>query len=98
MKDNVKEALKFLGKYDDGFFLVVEQSDIDWAAHANHMDDLLGAMLSVDDIVSKTMKCIDENGGYEENALYVTADHDHYLTLVRNRHAITLCIVGASSS
>lgn len=32
MKEHVKEALKFLGKDDDGFFLMYEQGDIDWAA------------------------------------------------------------------
>jgi alkaline phosphatase len=32
MKDHVKEALKFLGKDDDGYFLMIEQGDIDWAA------------------------------------------------------------------
>jgi len=37
MKDQVKAALDFLSKDDDGFFLMYEQGDIDWAAHANHM-------------------------------------------------------------
>lgn len=46
------------------------------------MDDLLGAMLDIDDSVAEIMSWIDENGGYEKNALYVTADHDHYLTLL----------------
>ena len=46
------------------------------------MDDLIGAMLDIDDIVSEAKKWIDENGGYDKNALYVTADHDHYLTLL----------------
>ena len=81
IQDNVKAALEFLSKDDDGFFLMYEQGDIDWAAHANHMDDMLGAMLDIDDSVRIIMDWIDENGGYEQNALYVTADHDHYLTL-----------------
>lgn len=46
------------------------------------MDDMLGAMLDIDDSVTAIMKWIDNNGGYERNALYVTADHDHYLTLL----------------
>jgi alkaline phosphatase len=32
MKEHVSEALNFLGKDDDGFFLMYEQGDIDWAA------------------------------------------------------------------
>jgi hypothetical protein len=51
-------------------------------SHANMMDDLLGAMLDIDDSVAEIMAWIDANGGYEKNALYVTADHDHYLTLL----------------
>lgn len=81
MQENVAAALEFLSKDDDGFFLMYEQGDIDWSAHANHMDDMLGAMLDIDDSVRVIMDWIDANGGYEKNALYVTADHDHYLTL-----------------
>jgi alkaline phosphatase len=45
------------------------------------MDDMLGAMLDIDESVGAIMDWIDNNGGYDANALYVTADHDHYLTL-----------------
>merc|ERR1719382_1932536 len=38
-------------------------------------------MLDIDDSVKIIMDWIEANGGYEKNALYVTADHDHYLTL-----------------
>lgn len=50
-------------------------------SHANHMDDLLGAMFDIDDVVQEIKDWIAANGGYEKNALYVTADHDHYLTV-----------------
>lgn len=46
------------------------------------MDDLLGTMLDIDDSVQVIIDWIEANGGYEKNALYVTADHDHYLTLL----------------
>jgi alkaline phosphatase len=81
IQQNVQAALDFLSKDDDGFFLMYEQGDIDWAAHTNHMDDVLGTMLDIDESVRLIMSWIDANGGYEMNALYVTADHDHYLTL-----------------
>lgn len=45
------------------------------------MDDMLGAMLDIDDGVKEIIKWIKANGGWTKNALYVTADHDHYLTL-----------------
>jgi hypothetical protein len=78
----VIEGLKFLARDNDGFFMMYEQGDIDWSAHANHMDDMLGTMLDIDDTVGEIIKWISQNGGYEKTALYVTADHDHYLTLL----------------
>lgn len=54
------------------------------AAHANHMDDLLGAILDFDESVGKIIDFIEDNGGWDKHALYVTADHDHYLSLLPN--------------
>jgi alkaline phosphatase len=48
------------------------------------MDDMLGAMLDIDESVRLIMDFIQENGGFDKYALYVTADHDHYLTLLPN--------------
>jgi alkaline phosphatase len=45
------------------------------------MDDMLGTMLDIDDGITEILNWIDANGGWAKNALYVTADHDHYLTL-----------------
>eukprot|EP00967_Tisochrysis_lutea_P144219 scaffold269003_cov30-Tisochrysis_lutea.AAC.3 len=84
MKDIVRHSIEFLGKADKGFFMMYEQGDIDWAAHANHMDDMLGTMLDIDESVQEIINWIENNGGYEKNALYVTADHDHFLTLKPN--------------
>jgi len=84
MNVHVREAVKFLGKSTKGFFLMYEQGDIDWAAHADHMDDMLGAMLDISDGVQEMLDWIAANGGWDKNALYVTADHDHFLTLLPN--------------
>jgi len=95
---NVHEALKFLSKDDEGFFMLYEQGDIDWSAHQDHMDDMLGALLDMDESVQVIIDWITENGGWEKNALYVTADHDHYLTLNDNFPEVLakLLIVGES--
>mmetsp|Transcript_28771 Transcript_28771/g.27696 ORF Transcript_28771/g.27696 Transcript_28771/m.27696 type:complete len:249 (-) Transcript_28771:69-815(-) len=84
MAQHVKKAIEFLGKDKDGFFLMYEQGDIDWAAHSNHMDDMLGTMLDISDSVDEIITWINNNGGWERNALYVTSDHDHFLTLKDN--------------
>ena len=46
-------AINFLAKDNDGFFTMYEHGDIDWSAHANHMDDMLGTMLDIDDTVDE---------------------------------------------
>jgi len=77
----MNQTLNFLGKDKDGFFLMYEQGDIDWAAHEQDLDDMIGTMLDISDTVQVVMDWIANNGGWEKNALYVTADHDHYLSL-----------------
>lgn len=74
-------SLDVLGDDPDGFWLMIEGGDIDWSAHANDMDAHLGTLRDFDESVAEVDTWIQENGGYEENLLIVTADHDHYLTL-----------------
>ncbi len=45
------------------------------------MDNFLGTFRDIDESVEVTIDWIEENGGWEENLLIVTADHDHYMTL-----------------
>ncbi|MBV6622958.1 MAG: alkaline phosphatase [Rivularia sp. (in: Bacteria)] len=77
-------ALDVLGDDEDGFWVSIEGGDIDWAAHDNNLDNMIGATLDFADSVEVVQDWIAENGGYEENLLIVTADHDHYLTLNEN--------------
>jgi len=59
---------------------MVEGGDIDWAAHDDNLDNLIGTTNDFDKAVQTTIDWIEQNGGFEEK-LIVTADHDHYLTL-----------------
>ncbi|QKQ73343.1 esterase-like activity of phytase family protein [Nostoc sp. TCL240-02] len=81
LNDLTNAALDVLGKDPDGFWLMVEGGDIDWSAHDNNIDNLIGTTLDFDKAVGSTIDWIEKNGGWEENQLIVTADHDHYLTL-----------------
>jgi alkaline phosphatase len=74
-------ALDVLSKDPDGFWMMIEGGDIDWSAHDNNMDNLIGTMLDFDKSVAAVIDWIEKNGGWEKNLLVVTADHDHYLTL-----------------
>ena len=74
-------SLDVLEDDEDGFWVSIEGGDIDWAAHDNNLDNMIGATLDFADSVEVVQDWIAENGGYEENLLIVTADHDHYFTL-----------------
>ncbi|HEY9641322.1 MAG TPA: alkaline phosphatase [Coleofasciculaceae cyanobacterium] len=79
-----RAALNVLGKDKGGFWLMVEGGDIDWAAHDNNMDTLIGTVRDFDRSVQVAINWILRNGGWQKNVLIVTADHDHYLTLYPN--------------
>ncbi len=77
-------ALEVVSKDKDGFWMIIEGGDIDWAAHDNNMDNLIGTVNDFDKAVQTTINWIEKNGGWRKNLLIVTADHDHYLTLNNN--------------
>jgi alkaline phosphatase len=81
LNDLTKAALTVLGKDPDGFWLMIEGGDVDWAGHDNNMDNLIGTVLDFDRSVGTVIRWINQHGGWERNQLIVTADHDHYLTL-----------------
>ncbi len=81
LSDLTTAALTVLNKNPKGFWLMVEGGDVDWSAHDNNMDNLIGTVLDFDRAVGKVISWIEQNGGWQSNQLIVTADHDHYLTL-----------------
>ena len=81
LNDMTSAALDVLGDDEEGFWLMIESGDIDWAAHDNSLDNMVGATMDFQDSVQTVMDWIEVNGGWEENQLIVTADHDHYFTL-----------------
>ncbi len=84
LADMTTASLDMLSKDQDGFWLMVEGGDIDWAAHDNNMDNMIGATLDFDKSVGKVTDWIQKNGGWAKNELIITADHDHYLNLNNN--------------
>jgi len=81
LSDLSSAALTLLGKDPDGFWLMIEGGDVDWAAHDNNMDNLIGTVNDFDRAVQTVITWINNNGGWTKNLLIVTADHDHYLTI-----------------
>jgi alkaline phosphatase len=84
LDDLTKAALSVLGKDPDGLWLMIEGGDIDWAAHDNNIDNLIGTVLDFDKAVGSVINWINQNGGWADNELIITADHDHYLNLTND--------------
>ena len=69
----INRSLDFNQNGCNGFFIMVEGSQVDWAGHANNVDYLVQEMKDFDDAVSMAHKFAMEN---EDTLVIVTADHE----------------------
>jgi len=67
------KALEILRKNPQGFFLMVEGGQIDWAAHGNDVASVLHEVLEFDRAIGVAMAFAESN---PETLIVVTADHD----------------------
>ncbi|MEM6469391.1 MAG: alkaline phosphatase [Planctomycetota bacterium] len=81
LADMTRAALLVLEQSIDGFWLMIETGDVDWANHANNLDNSIGAVLDGEAAFEAVMDWVDENNAWEYTAVIVTSDHGHYLVL-----------------
>ena len=81
LAEMTRAALLVLEQAVDGFWLLVEAGDVDWANHANNADNAIGSVLSGDEAFRVVMDWVDENDAWPYTAVIVTADHGHYLVI-----------------
>jgi alkaline phosphatase len=81
LADMATAALDVLSKRAESYWLLIEAGDVDWANHANNIDNSIGAVISGDNAFRATVEWIEKHGGWDETALFLTADHGHYLML-----------------
>lgn len=84
LADMALEAKKFLHRQaDKGFFLLIEASQVDWAAHANDQEWLAFEMQDAYRMIERIQENIGED---EETLLIVTSDHETgYISLKGKR-------------
>lgn len=76
-----KGAVNVLSQNPNGFFLMIEGGAVDWANHDNKLGRLVEEMNDFNKTVDFVVKWIEANGGWENNLLIVTGDHEcGYLT------------------
>jgi len=73
LTEGVKTAINILNSNKKGFFLMVEGSQIDWAAHDNHQEDVINEVLDFDRAVKIAFDFAERDGN---TLVIVTADHE----------------------
>ena len=81
LADMTQAALTVLETNKKGFWLMVEAGDVDWANHANNIDNSIGAVLSGDDAFRTVTRWVDKKKFWDETVVIVTSDHGHYFEL-----------------
>lgn len=72
LAEMTEKAIEVLEKDEEGFFLMVEGSKIDWAAHANDPSGAIGDILAFDDAVQAALDYAKEK---QDTIVVVTTDH-----------------------
>ena len=73
LPDLTEKAIEILSRDPDGFFLMVEGSQIDWAGHENDADYLIEEMMDFDAAVGVAVDFAERTPG---TLVIVTADHE----------------------
>jgi alkaline phosphatase len=78
LKDAATAALDVLSQNPNGFFLMIEQGDIDWANHANAYANMLGCMHDLNETVKTVVDYVERPGddiNWSNTLVMVTSDH-----------------------
>ena len=66
---------------DQPFALFIEAGDVDFALHANNLDNAIGAVYSGEDAVRAVIRWVEANSNWDDSLLLVSSDHGHYLVV-----------------
>jgi len=69
-------ALNVLKKKPDGFVVMIEGGAIDWANHANQKGRMIEEQTGFNNTVDAVISWVENNGGWENNLVVVTSDHE----------------------
>ncbi|WP_421774527.1 alkaline phosphatase [Gracilimonas sp.] len=78
------KALDLLSQNEDGFFLMIEGSQIDWGGHGNNTDYVLNEVEDFDAAVKTALDFAREDG---ETLVVLTADHETGGMTLQRQHA-----------
>jgi len=73
LEEMTRKAIAILSKNPNGFFLMVEGGQIDWASHSNDAQDVIADVIDLDEAAAAAIAYADENS---DTIIIVTADHE----------------------
>jgi alkaline phosphatase len=73
LRDASTNAVDFLSSGEEGFFLMIEGSQIDWAGHSNNWRYMVTEMNDFEEVVRAMLEYAEEDG---QTLVIVTADHE----------------------
>ena len=82
LAEMTEAAIEVLQVDEQGFWLMVEAGDVDWANHANNIDSSIGAVFSGEAAVEKIFRWIETRNAWDESLVVITSDHGHYFHLL----------------
>ncbi|MFI5458791.1 MAG: alkaline phosphatase [Isosphaerales bacterium] len=63
------------------FALFIEAGDVDFALHANNLDNAIGAVYSGEEAVRTVIRWVESRSNWDDSVLIVSSDHGHYLVV-----------------
>jgi alkaline phosphatase len=85
LADMAAAALDVLSAGGRPFWLMIEAGDVDWACHANNIDNAIGAIRSGDEAFLVVANWLEKHGAWTDAVVIVTSDHGHYFVLTDPR-------------
>lgn len=82
LADMARAALTVLSTNKNGFWLMIEAGEVDWANHDDNLDNSIGAVVHGDRAFRAVAEWAEEHQCWDETAVILTADHGHYLHLI----------------
>ena len=73
LQKTAKKAIDLLSQNKDGFFLMIEGSQIDWGGHANDSDYIVQEMVDFDNAIGDVLDFAEKDGN---TLVIITADHE----------------------
>ncbi|MFQ6611067.1 MAG: alkaline phosphatase, partial [Fidelibacterota bacterium] len=68
-----KKAIEIIEKDPDGFFIMIEESQVDWGGHSQSADYIFGEMKSLNRVVNF---CLDYQRSHPDVLVVLTSDHE----------------------